>query len=447
MTKRTWIAALLLLGGLLFLMGKSRNCQAASSTTSDGRPPASYPWRFMLVDDSPNVDAGEGGIDITFGKYGYHPYISYFDDISDDLHFAERVSEGGNCGRGAWSCATLDTEGDVGSENAIAYYNGGINFKIGIAYQDTTSHTIKIAIRTCQVFSGCSWEKEMLDISAFQPTIQFDSYGYPHLAYYLIDGSTRTLIHRYETNVGWTSDNVDTLSYYFTYHIELAMTSDDRPVIAYQRYVSSNDHLYSYVRVCEKASSGAWSCEDVDANNGDIALALDQNDHVHLAYENASYNTSLNTFDGELYYAHYVGSDGNCGSGGDYQCDLITEKNGNWSEDLPLDMVLDESDRPIIAYYHQGVNLARPVIAYSSFLGNCGPTTGFLPSWRCTTLDRNIPSPSTFRGAQALAVGIAPNGFVTIAYDDHVSNETNGHLKIAFQSYGAYLPVICSSGG
>jgi hypothetical protein len=74
--------------------------------------PANTPW-FNIEVDTPN-DVGQH-TSVAIRPYTGETYVSYYDETNKDLHLAEYVGSGGNCGTNlSWFCQTIDSGGDVG---------------------------------------------------------------------------------------------------------------------------------------------------------------------------------------------------------------------------------------------------------------------------------------------------------------------------------------------
>ena len=147
---------------------------------------------------------------------------------------------------------------------------------------------------------------------------------------------------------------------------------------------------------------------------------------------------------GELSYAKYVGSAGNCGFGGaesQYQCDIL-DTIGDGQSQVGISIAVDLQGYPIIAYEDASdptgvsvLKVARPVLAHGIPAGNCGPIGSLGHSWQCTTIDDATQGggAGNLYEADFAAVAVDPNGFAVIAYNEYDDLNNEGRLKFAGQ--------------
>jgi hypothetical protein len=184
--------------------------------------------------------------------------------------------------------------------------------------------------------------------------------------------------------------------------------------------------------------SNSWRCIVIDSSV-DIGNYIDLhvpkcflvcNDAMQIAY--------MNKTTGILRYARNVGSGGNCGSGGSWECTSISSIGFD-----PVGMGISlkvYNGQPLIAYMdhddtgHDVLKLTRPVGSG----GNCAFST-----WLCTTIDdgyRGMSSgqPVYHNVGRYASLALYPSGDASIAYQDHTSR----YLVLAEEVNALYLPAI-----
>ena len=448
-----WMSVVVVLGSFLLSGGLAdRGLASGPLDGPNSTQPAYNPWKFEVVDEGDYHEFLESGLSIAFDQDTNRPFVSYYDGTNRELRLAARSpSSSSHCTPTSdWACEAVDTEWEVGQNSSLAIFNAPAFTKYGIAYHDETNLTVKVAIQTCMPLFGCGpWEISTVDDlrvhTEARPSLRFDSHGTPCLSYHQQDSVFDQFDIKYAYYVGsggncgegdasgkWEcDDDLGTASAYDIVDTSLAFTSDDHPIVAYLNHRDDGDTL----ELCQIHVGHLWDCQtidDISNKSAHVSLALDQNDHAHIAYSSKGTGGLL-----KLRYAHYVGSGGNCGANGDYQCDTIVDDIGH--DDGLLALTLDESDRPVIAYDSAGLMIARPLAAYNTMLGNCGPRMGLLRTWKCTGIDS--VGAGYFVGRDTLAIDTDRNGLLAVAYS--VSDGGSYSLvKVARQYYAAYLPLI-----
>jgi hypothetical protein len=395
--------------------------------------PAVAPWFFDTVDST--NDVGQY-VSVALDPENGTIYISYYDATYGDLRMAKSVGSGGNCGPdNAWLCETVDSVGDVGKYSSIAV-DPTDNYPI-ISYHDATNGALKLAIG-----SGVGWIFKTIDDPLIGSTglftsLKLDSTGKTHIAYYLsnIPGVDSLWYGKYvgggTGNCGggdYQCDLVDSGDRVGKY-ASLALDSSDNPRVAY--YDGGNDALmYAYqngfwtIREILPTTSGQYASLYVDVDNGDLA---------HIAHYDSS--------NGNLEYAVFVGSGGNCGFNSsatefEWQCDEI-ESVGTGTHPRGVSLAVDGLNYPIIAYQSggSGLKVARPAAALNYLIGNCGPANPFF-SWQCETLSLGV----SISQGNFISLAVNPAGLATIGYYGN-SITSDGDLKIAYQQLQVYLPL------
>jgi hypothetical protein len=189
-----------------------------------------------------------------------------------------------------------------------------------------------------------------------------------------------------------------------------------------------------------------WQCSPVDAGAGGglgLHIEVESSETPEIAYY-----SPLST--GKLKIARYVSSQGNCGLNGEWLCQEIDDMGVAPDIELSLSMVADADGNPFIAYQQApggakpaGLKIARPIAAIEYAAGNCGPkvtipTVHF--TWQCDMLDSGY-SGVNHEGFYA-AMGLRENGLGLVAYFETDSYRGGGNLKIAYQKFLGYLPVL-----
>ena len=398
----------------------------SANTTS----PASAPW-FRSKVDSPN-DVGQH-VSVAIDPDNGITYISYYDATYKDLRMAKYVGSGGNCGpNNDWSCETVDHGGDVGKYSSIAV-DPTDNYPI-IAYYDATNGALKLAIG-----SGGGWiiktiHDPLLGAGSYA-SLKLDSTGKTHIAYYFKQFYGNSLFYAEYVGGGagnctdndYQCDSIDSGDQVGKY-ASLALDGSDRPRIAY--YDGGNNAL-----MYAKQNGGSWTIREIlPANSGQYAsLYVDNGDIPHIAH---LYNN------GKLGYAVELepGGNGNCGFNGgtmkmEWQCDEIDSM---WPG---LSLAVDASGYPIIAYQKGGsLKVARPAAALNLLHGNCGPQNLFY-TWYCETIDP-FQSLGPVVNGDFVSIDLNSSGLATIAYYSKFLVPSIGTLKVTYQRFQDFLPLV-----
>jgi len=442
MTRIRSIQLVLVLGTLILTAG-------ASVVEADF--PANSPWSFEAIASLTGGDVGKH-TSIAFNPGTGKPYISYYDETNGDLRLIYPHATAGNCGpNNEWYCETVDTDDDVGQYSSIDYFHDdatGEN-KIGIAYYDATNDALKVAIWS--VAHPFGWKISTIDSEGLfgdfvwvgrNASLKFDFFGRVHVAYSIKHNvsNIRGMFYAHSVSSGgncglttaagkWQCDPVASASSADMF-ISLGLTDSYYPAIAF------SDGFSGFLNMCVE-SGGSWPCVVVDVfAGGPVSLAIDQSNLPHMAY--------YHPLSGELSYATYVGFGGNCGYGGVeslYQCDSL-DTIGDVQSQVGMSIALDLEGYPIIAYEDASdptgasvLNVARPIYAHGSVVGDCGPIVGAHPSWKCTTIDDATQGGGGgyLYEADFASVAVDPSGFAAIAYNEYDDFNNEGRLKFAVQ--------------
>ncbi|MFA5857924.1 MAG: gliding motility-associated C-terminal domain-containing protein [Elusimicrobiota bacterium] len=155
------------------------------------------------------------------------------------------------------------------------------------------------------VYSAGTWGYESIDIVAQtgqNTSIQLDSLGYPHIAYFYQSTQTGYYFIKYAklTDDGWLTYAVDgSTNPASAYYCSLVLDSYDIPHVVYKD-LTSNDIKYATF------NSGIWiidgSVDSTTNNVGDYpSLAIDSNGSPHISYYDATNK--------KLKYSYYNGAE------------------------------------------------------------------------------------------------------------------------------------------
>ena len=459
MSLKKWgiiLASLMLLtAGSGLALGQNGMVGTAASVS------AYLPWTIARVAPTDVTSSDDLGAYASTAIQDGKVLIAYYDATNKDLKMARLVGSGGNCGPGnTWSCETVDSDGDVGKYASIAT-GGQLLGNPGIAYYDATNYALKFAAYWCTPHT-CSWSISTLQSGnslgmkrGWFASLKFASDGTPHIAYYATSLSGQSLRHAYYVGSGgncgesdtWQCDTIDSGTDIGQY-ASLDLDDADQVRIAY--YDGGN----GYLKYAQQVSSGGncgpsntWSCDTLDSTadvgrSASLRVNRETGNQPAIAYYDKT--------NGQLKYARWVGSGGNCGYNSstfeyEWQCDALDDM-GVASSPVGTSLALDEQGYPFIAYQDASddqspatLNVARPTNALDKIQGNCGPKVGLLYTWQCDTMDGGG---SWTDEADYASIAVASNGLATIAYHEIDSYYNGGRLKIAYQSFRIFMPVI-----
>jgi len=250
---------------------------------------ASEPWRLFYATTKGGIwsfEIVEVGARFYYTSIALdssgNPHISYYDDYAKDLKYARRVGSGGNCGYDKYGVPT-----------------GTWDCQVVDSTGDVGSHS----------------------------SLALDSSDLPHISYR--DATNDRLKYARLISIPLGVWEIDTLTSggLFT---SIALDGSDTPHIGF---------VEDGVRYAHK-DGVAWDYEYVDGvhNIYDTSLALDSGGTPHISYWDGSTN--------EVRYAVRVSSGGNCGVGGNWDCETVASSELGWETAL----VMDGSDNPHLAY-------------------------------------------------------------------------------------------------
>jgi hypothetical protein len=432
MEKRRYFG--LILSGMLLLLATGTSLALGPQPTANWAPAsagpsqgATAPWFVETVDASPGTGSY---VSVAINAQGA-TYISYYNETNESLKMAKYAGTGGNCGTGNhWSCQTVaDT---VGAATGL-YSSIAIDPATGrpaIAYWDYTSSGRELKLATATT-SG--WDIEKVDeASGRYLSLKIDATGAAHMAYWSFVGQRQELNYaRYvgggAGNCGGNDFQCEVIfdgEYAIGSFPSLALTSSGQPRIAF-------DDGYHKAIMYGYPSQGAWSSEVVIpcTSCAETSLAIDtaHGNRAHIAVHDEGW--------GNLVYAGYVGSGGNCGPADSWQCAVIDDV-GIQTHVRGVSVAVDKAGYPVIAYHRfagspfvaTSLNVARPAAALGRRSGNCGPEN----VWQCDKIQ------GAGHAGDYLSIAVGPSGLATIAHSNH---DRFGSVGVAYQRLQAFLPL------
>ena len=367
---------------------------------------ASNPWRLYYATNQSGIWTYEivenSKVSYTsIALDGYDsPHISYYADGSGDLKYAKRVGAGGNCGYNVGSVTpngTWDCQIVDATDDVGSYSSLALDSSDvpHISYRDATNDRLKYATMT-GIPPGV-WQIDTLTSGGFFTSIALDSSDTPHIGFVGDGGNGAWYAHK--DGVVWDYEYVDA-ALDAVYATSLALDSGGTPHISYWNS-DTNDVRYA-VRVLSGGNCGVggnWNCETVAPAElgGETALVIDGSDTPHLAYS------------GSLNYA--------VKSAGSWAIEPIPSYVG-----LNSSLELDGSGHPSISYY----DATHSDLKYAAWNGG-----GWDVEWVATTGESGRYS------SLELDAGGNP----------HVSYSASGDLKYATKSGGAWNYATVDSAG
>jgi hypothetical protein len=427
-------------------------------------------WNVRYIDGlnaSLNIGAEPS---LAFDPLAQLPYISYYNNTVQKLVLGRPVitpypTE--SCAFGAWWCPVVDTAVNAGLGSSLAIHDqvstpGG---KLGISYYDAANKRLKFMQWACS--PGCGWTTYLFPSgtatsdSGRYSSLKYNSLGEPQIAYTSTSGpGSPTSAMMFCTWVGSSGNTAGAFNCEAVENrnIENCCTNpslaldpiSDAPSIAYY------DGQFGNLRYVQRVGNGVGDCTDKDWYCYWLDFTGDVGKYPSLDIiqkKDGSVRTGIAYYDatnGTLKYARPVAGTGNCSEpiGGKYywQCDTI-DTIGTGIPGSPLSLVLDKDANPYIAYQdfsgvRKTLKIARVAGTVGLMEGNCGPVTPILHLYRCDTLDPGGTGSSANSDAGYFpSIKRSPTGLLYIAYKEYITTSTSGSLKLAYQSFGTYVPL------
>jgi hypothetical protein len=176
-------------------------------------------------------------------------------------------------------------------------------------------------------------------------------------------------------------------------------------------------------------TGNSWKCETIE-NVGDVgwdtALTLTAAGQARIAYYFCGTTIGPPCDAGDLRVAQQVGSGGNCGDANSWRCDGIdTTGDVGWQSSIAI----DSTDRLYIAYFACGTmsNCSDVGALRFAYQVPSGGNCGPANTWQCDTIDTG--SGSDVVGQHAALVLVGPSNTPYITYLD----ATNNQLRLAYR--------------
>jgi hypothetical protein len=453
------------IGFVLFLLAAGI-ASARGIPSPAGNPPGQI-WVTSHISTDP--DAGSHVSIAIDESNGNTPWIAYYNQTYGSLMVAHYAGEGnGNCEPNQdWVCEQVDYAwGEAkGFFTSIAVHPGGSDWKVGVSYYDLTHRSLKYAEYTCTNPNTCAWRIDTVDSSSDPiddtgryTALKFSSDGVPHISYYTIldqGDPTKVEMVKYASYVG-TGGNcgsgnawecqvvIDVLWLYSTgKYTSLDLDWQDKPFISY--FDETNGDLFYAYHTGSGGNcglAGEWQCSLVDDGDGD-AVGLFSSLHASQSAGGELGIAYYNQTAGQLMYARYLGSGGDCGQGSSWSCSIVDRIGANFTQ-LGISLAMDADNQPLIAYMDGHIDQAPLMLkvatpAYSMPYANCGGE--LFNNWYCQVVDNGYQDISEARYA---GLAIKPNGLAAIAYSetDQSDYPARTYLKIASQMTKTLLPLV-----
>ncbi len=468
MKTKTLFRTIVLVLILVLSLGKMQSPTQAALLPPAAPQAGDHPWNLLYLDglqDQINI-----GLDasMAFDLISNLPYISYYNAQTHNLVLASPAN-GSNCGGGKWWCRDVDALGDVGQGSSIAIHGqvSTVDGKLGISYYDATNKRLRLAQWACSSPNVCAWtfynffSGNAVITPGRYSSLQYDSGGRPHIAYFMswdqIGNPTSYIKYCKWVGVGgndaggaFTCTDVDYQNG-LTYGLypSLALDASGDPWIAYYNGQSGDLDIAMFgANGGGDCYSTDWYCDWIDSP-GDVGkfpslkiVAVGSEQKIHVAYYDATH--------GKLKHAFFSLTGANCGTlvGGIqvWKCNTVATMGVgvNWPS---ISMMLDEAGHPLIAYqdYNDETNnlmLARIPSTLGLLIGNCGEIPGLIGPYQCDVLDTGGHGGVETSDGFYPAIGRSATGLVYVVYQEYNSFYNQGTLKLAYQNFGAYLPLV-----
>lgn len=295
----------------------------------------------------------------------------------------------------AWQATCIDDDGNVGRHPSIALDSSD---NAHIVYKGPGISGVKYAH-----WNGSSWIVESLYSEGYDPSIAFDSNGFPHVAYGLND----SVMYASWNGSSWELESAATQS---SGQLSFVLDSSDNPHFS---YLSDQEDLnYTFW------NGSSWETTVVDSygqTGHDSSVDLNSQNWPHIAYQNVNYQT--------LNYAYWNGTE--------WILEIIEPGSGTG---FHASLALDQLDRPHISFAH------TDDLSYA-FTNNLGIEANETSSGSSLIVCPASPNPST----GTLSIGFtlnAPNLVQISVYDVSGRQATTSHT--CFYTTGTHSKQLTS---
>ncbi len=286
------------------------------------------PWELTEVDHSSNFRSLSLGTD----PDGFVPQLYYYDTVNVQLKEALTVLPGtGNCGAGSsWMCDFTSFGLNRGLYNDVAniYLSGNQEIRRGVVYYDGVSNLLKYNYQYRGPGGPLVGQYTVLDFKHWsggtigsQPSMVFESGGYPHIAVVVNSTTTQYLFWAHYTgNAGGSCASLGGSEYWDCTQIlagvnvaadpSIMTQKSGAPLIAYYDPSISAlkiTYYYPYPPYANCGPSNDWRCVTID-NTADTGR------FPSIAFDDAQYIAYYNRTSGTLMAAKWVNTGGNCGN-------------------------------------------------------------------------------------------------------------------------------------
>ena len=446
---------------------------SAQATSNSDIGPKSEAWNISYV--STNPDAGRHLSMALDEQHDYAPWIAYYNQTYSSLMVAHYVGAGnGDCNSNdAWKCEQVDyVNGETkGLYTSIDTYPDTdpdpffSTWKVGVSYYDASNRSLKYARYACPLMGGCSWTISTVDSSADASdelgrytSIKYDSNGTAHISYHVISDSidpTRMEMVKYASYIGGGDGNcgddnnwmcqviAEAFNMSIGKYTSLDLDWENKPYISFYDGTYGNLWYAYYVGSGGDCGSGGdWECRFIDDNDSaDVGMysSLHAPQNEDDYLRVAYYNSTAGT----LMYAYDISGTGDCGENLEWLCTPVDEIGAGLTQ-AAISLAVNPDNETLIAYTDGHAEMAPLGLKVASPAidmpyANCGGELFF--SFYCRTVDNGYQD---IHEAQSAALAIRPNGLAVIAYSelDQSDYPAQVNLKVAYQMARTLLPLV-----
>ncbi len=370
-------------------------CTELAWTIDTSQAVAGETYRFVVATkDAFRSDKGSWRGPITVATDGY-PTLSIRDSAEQEYRYSkDSIAMGASdCTNTDWACWDVSTTGMDGLDTSIAVDQSG---DMWVSFVDDEFNiTVAKYVGSGGDCDDSAWECTIVELGG----VAIDKYNVTSLAVspdgtiwlsYRNDSDNDLMVAKY---VGSGGSNCNSSEWECTTVTSSTGDPGDEPDMAFDVsgnpwiiHHDSNPNYDSYIAhyvggtdgTCDSDSS--WDCDALETHAtveyGDKpAIASDSSGKMWATYE------KTDGADNTLRLAEYVGSGGTGCNGGNTQW-TCTDLDNTVGTRIPS-IVVDSSDKPIIAYYADVLN----DLVIAEYVGG-GTGSGCTDSnWTCTTLD------------------------------------------------------------